>query len=306
MPVRKRRSVKLLVIITLLVATNSLVSAASANQPSSDNTDEANRQYLPVLFSATTTTQTGELDLINQLRANAGVPAIDYSPELERNCFEHTRYMAENVDLTHEQNSNLPFASTNGQTCARQANLWLGSGQPATPWESDDAIEGWMSSVPHRLWLLYPTTKVFGFSFYTSPATNCSAAALDILSKADFSADEAYGSWPVRYPGSGEKNIPATRFPITLNWRYFGPEPVLKSVRLTTANGKEIAYEIDTQMPAGHKAIQIIPKIALPMQSKIIVSVTGQYDGMSFSHTWQFYTGSNQNTAPAGEAAVGD
>lgn len=303
MPVRKRRSVTLLVNITLLAATFIIVSAVSAKQLSTNTSDEANRQYLPVLFRSSVSAQASTQELINQFRANAGVPAFDYSPLLERNCYEHARYMAENGDFTHEQKSNLPFASSNGQTCARQANLWLGSGQPASPWEAHDAIMDWMSSVAHRAWLLYPTTKVSGFGFYTSTETNRAAAALDILSGADFGTDEAYGSWPVRYPGSGEKNIPATRYPITLNWRYFGPEPVLKSVRLTTANGKAIEHEANTQISAGHKGIQIIPKIAFPKQSNIIVTVTGQYDGAPFSYSWQFYTGSIQNVP---SAEIGD
>jgi uncharacterized protein YkwD len=305
MPVRKHRSLKLLAVFAIFTATITILSAASAHHPSANTSGRTHRQYLAVLFSSPAATHTSPRDLINQIRFNAGVPEVRYSPILEKNCFEHARYMAENAELTHEQNPDLPYASSSGQICASQADLWLGSAQPTTSWESDDAIKGWMSSVSHRIWLLYPTTEVFGYSFYTSPAANRAAAALDILSGANFAADEAYAGWPVRYPGRDQKNIPATRFPITLNWRYFGPEPVLKNVRLTTADGTIIPHEATTQMSIGHKGIQIIPKTALPMQSKINVSVEGQYDGAPFSYSWQFYTGSLQYTDPITEAAVG-
>ncbi len=302
MPVRKHRSAKLFVILAASVATIITLSVASASQPTPATSGKAYRQLLPVMISSPVT-KTSTLAMINQLRANAGVPAVQYSPILEKNCFEHARYMAENAELTHRQNPNHPFASSSGQTCARQANVWLGSALPPVPWKATDPIKSWMASVPHRIWLIYPTTGVMGYSFYTDAATKRAAAALDILSGADFAADERYRGWPVRYPGSGETNIPATQFPITLNWRYFGPEPELKSVQLRTANGTNIPHDATTQMSIGHKGIQITPKIALPKQSTIIVSVSGKYDGQPFSYSWSFSTGSAQQAAPTRETA---
>lgn len=292
MPVRKHRSVKLLVVFAVLAATIIIIqSAAVADQLFHKTSGKEYRQHLPLVFSSPITSQTSALDLISQLRANAGVPAISYSPILERNCFEHARYMAENGKLTHSQDPDKLYASSRGQTCARQANIWFGSAQSVPPWQPRDAVQGWMSSVPHRIWLLYPTTKVLGFGFYTSQANKQAAAALDILSEANFGADEAYQGWPVRYPGNAENNIPATQFPITLNWRYFGPAPILKTVRLKTGSGKAIAHEANTDLSSGHKGIQIIPTTDLPAQSKIIVAVSGQYDGSSFSYSWHFRTG---------------
>jgi hypothetical protein len=142
--------------------------------------------------------------------------------------------------------------------------------------------------------------------FYTSRDDSHAGAALDVLSAAHFDTDEKYAGWPVRYPGNGERGIPATRYPITLNWRYFGPEPELSSARLTRANGTAIAHEATTQISTGHKGIQIIPKRALPANSKIRVSVSGHYDDAPFSYSWHFYTSAVQYASPTMEAIIGE
>lgn len=307
MPVGKRRTVKLLVVFSIFMATISTLSPISAHQPTVSSAKYAHKQYLPVMFgSRISAAETGNHDLINQLRAKAGVPPVRYNTTLEENCLEHARYMAENGIITHKQNPNNPYYSRKGQSCARQSNVWLGNGAPASAWQTNDAIMDWMASVPHRAWLLYPTSKAFGYGFYWSEASKHAGAAIDILSAADFAADDAYDAWPFRYPGSGQKGIPATRYPITLNWRYFGPEPVLSQVRLTTADGTAIAHKATIQTAAGHKGIQIIPKQELPVQSRIRVSVKGHYEGTPFSYSWHFRTGDKQFTAGTTETATGN
>jgi uncharacterized protein YkwD len=296
MPVRTHRSKNHLYILVVLAVLIVTVSAAGAQQETAEANKKEHQIYLPLLFRSPTSAQISGRDLINQMRANAGVPPVRYSPVLERNCFEHSRYMAENGILSHTQNPNYPYATSGGQNCAQQGNVWLGYTPPTKLWNSADPVRDWMGSVSHRIWLLYPTSTKFGYSFYTSQAAKNNGAAVDVLSGANFSADEAYDGWPVRYPGSGEKGIPAAQYPISLNWRYFGPEPEIGSVRLTTGSGDKIAHEATTQMSIGHKGIQIIPKTALPEESKIVVTVSGKYDDASFTKTWHFFTGRRPNS----------
>lgn len=294
MPVCKRRSLKLSAILGVLAALTMALSTAVADQLSAKTITSEHKLYLPITTGSAPSTASGEspqYDLINQYRGSAGVPLVSHNHVLERQCYEHSRYMAENGILSHTQDPHLPYASSGGSTCARQANIWMASGSLATPWNPDSAIRDWMASVPHRLWLLYPTSREFGYAFYSTQTGQHAAAALDILSGANFAADETYNVWPVRYPGKDEKNVPATRYPITLNWRYFGPEPVLGSVRVTKGDGTPIAHEATTQLMAGHKGIKIVPKDALPASSRIIISVSGNYDGRPFSYTWRFQTG---------------
>lgn len=239
----------------------------------------------PAVKSATAVT------LVNDLRTEADIPPVQESPPLNENCYEHARYMAENNVLAHEQDPRLPYASESGQDCAENANAWLGSNRYDTNWTPKDSVNVWMKSVAHRIWLLYPTTRTVGYGFFSVEEDHRAAAAFDILSSANFEADRMYGGWPVKYP-VGDLFVPATRYPITLNWRYFGPKPVVQTVQLQTADGQILAHEANTNLPAGHKGIQIIPQQDLPPHSQITVTVSGSYEGQPFSYTWDFHTGS--------------
>jgi hypothetical protein len=111
--------------------------------------------FIPLVTNSLPPLSTNWLERVNGYRLRAGVPPVHEDATLNGNCFEHARYMAENNHLTHNQNSSLPYASPAGQICAQKGNAWLGWGNGWTP---ADAIDSWMRSVGHRLWLLYPTT----------------------------------------------------------------------------------------------------------------------------------------------------
>lgn len=227
---------------------------------------------------------------LNQFRVIAGVPAVTFDATLDDNCWQHARYMAENNDLTHEQNNQLPYASDAGEICANNGNVWLGGAFGTPYWEPTDPINGWLSSVGHRLWLLYPTTPTFGYGFYTA-ANNRAGGALDVLSSFNSSADADYDGWPVRYPAAQQSGIPATDYAITLQWPYFGPTPSINSTSLTTLEGDPIPHTATTALPVGHKGIVVRSGAALPNHTVIVVTITGSYDGEPFSHSWQFGTG---------------
>jgi len=227
------------------------------------------------------------LGRVNGYRLRADVPPVTEEAELNDNCWEHARYMAENDHITNNQDRSRPHASDKGQICAQKGNAWLGWG---TAWQPRDAIDGWMGSVEHRLWLLYPTTPTFGFGFYQN--SQRSAAGLDVLSRARFSDDAAYSGWPVRYPAPGQTDIPATRYPITLLWPYFDQKPSLTDTALHVLPEKTtLEHTATTELSVEHKGIAIIPNQNLPANATIEVTVTGTYKGQRFSFTWQFRTG---------------
>lgn len=242
--------------------------------------------FIPLVTKSPPPLSTNWLERVNGYRLRAGVPPVSEQAIMNSNCFEHARYMAENNHLTHNQNSSLPYASPAGQICAQKGNAWLGWGNGWTP---ADAIDSWMRSVGHRLWLLYPTTPTFGFGFYTTANGARSAAALDVLSY--FNDGASYPNWPVRYPGINQTDVPPTQYPITLQWRYFGDTPVVSSTTLQVVGGSSIAHSVSTSLPVGHKGVVITPTVALPPSSLIEVTVNGSYAGQPFSYTWQFQTG---------------
>jgi hypothetical protein len=221
------------------------------------------------------------------------VPPAEAEAALSANCEQHARYMVQNNSLTHTQDPDLPGASPEGASCAQQGNVWLGSGRD---WQTTDPIEAWLASVGHRMWLLYPTAQSFGYGFYRSGTQ--AAAALDILSGAKLEADPGYGGWPVLYPAPNQTGVPATAYPITLTWPYFGPSPVLDSVGLSSEAGLELPATANTELPAGHKGIQILPEVKLTPYTGYTVTVTGSYNNEPFSYTWDFSTG---DTAPEAE-----
>jgi hypothetical protein len=88
--------------------------------------------------------------------------------------------------------------------------------------------------------------------------------------------------------------LPASAYPITINWRYFGATPTLASTSLTTSGSTPIAHTANTSLPVNHKGVQIIPSAALPNNTVLTVNIQGSYNGSPFNYTWQFATGSAQ------------
>lgn len=230
------------------------------------------------------------LAYVNYFRALAGVPLVAFDPVLNDNCWQHTRYMAEENHLTHDQRSGSPWATPAGQACAQRGNVWLGGASSSPIWTRSRTIESWMESTGHRLWLLYPTTPVFGYGFYTA-ANNRTGAALDVLSRANLSADATYAGWLVRYPAPGQTDVPTGRYAITLLWPYFGPSPTVGTVRLTDASGTAIAFTVSTALPVGHKGIEIKPTVNLPANTTVNVNVSGTYANQTFDIRWSFSIG---------------
>lgn len=274
------------------------------NDPSLTPTLTPTRTLTPTLTATPSTPpKQNWLTYVNWFRGLAGVPAVNDDAILNNNCWEHARYMGENLHLTHNQDPTKPYASAAGQICAGNGNAWLGWG---TGWQSYQPIDGWMGSTGHRLWLLYPTTPTFGFGFYQSANTSKGAGgALDVLSRANFSADEAYAGWPIRYPASNQINVPPSRYPITLFWRYFGPAPTVTSTNLVTSGGSSLSHSVSTSLAAAHKGVEIVPTSNLPAGTRITVTINGTYNGAPFSVTWSFTTAASADAQEFTPALVG-
>ena len=261
-----------------------------------------NRAYIPMVIrgpssqtapptpSAPPTDPNDYAGFVNYYRTAAGVPPVTFDATLNNNCWLHSRYMAEENIIAHDEKRDSKWFSAGGLSCAQNGYVWLGGDYVQPYWKARDAVQGWAASVGHRMWLLYPTTPVFGFGFYAA-ANNRAGSSLDVLTQFNSAKDAGYANWPVRFPGSGQTGVPATPYPITLGWSYFGSTPTVGSVSLT-ANGKALANTVTTTLPVGHKGIQITPSQALPANTIINITVSGTYDGKAFSYSWSFTTGS--------------
>lgn len=225
------------------------------------------------------------LDRLNYYRSLVGVPTVTENPTYSANCFEHARYMAENNDITHDQQADLPYASDAGQICAQKGNAWIGWGKG---WSQAEVIDGWMASLGHRLWMIYPSLQTTGFGMYTA-SNGVSAAGIDVLSDNKIENDNSFSGWPVIYPAPKQSNF--NQHYITLLWPYFQDTPNISSSSITNQQGQSIAHQATTQLPAGHKGIALIPQDYLADNTIYTVTVSGSYAGTAFNHTWQFSTG---------------
>ena len=54
---------------------------------------------------------------------------------------------------------------------------------------------------------------------------------------------------------------------------------------------RRVPHTADTALPVGHEGIQIVPSANLPDDTVFVVTVSGAYEGVAFSHTWKFSTG---------------
>jgi len=83
------------------------------------------------------------VELVNVIRSDRGSPPLIWDNELYNYSKQHSEDMASQKRLFHT-----PIDKPYGE------NAWGGEGP--TSWTPSDIVESWMSSPPHRTWLLCP------------------------------------------------------------------------------------------------------------------------------------------------------
>jgi uncharacterized protein YkwD len=112
------------------------------------------------------------LQKVNAFRRSAGLPPVSLDDGLSRGCLLHARYVAANALHpavrglgVHNEDPTLPGATPEGAR-AGKAGVITDAGRP------EDAPDGWMSTLYHRLPLLDPDLKRIGFAFARMPNRN--------------------------------------------------------------------------------------------------------------------------------------
>jgi hypothetical protein len=262
----------------LIFLSPSFSNAAPAVEP---------RVYLPLVFEPIAALSavppaslpTDWLSRVNHYRALAGVPPLSDDLLLSAACSEYSGALA-------AESARVPVPA-GMQPCAENSLEWSSAGTGQTPLA---ALEHWMRSPEQRQWLLYPTTRAFGFGF--NAQNQRGTAVLDVRSAADFASDTAYAGWPVRYPGADQIGVEPGQSPVTLLWRRNGPAPQITATSLATTAGDLIAHDV-MPLPAGHQGIQLVPQADLPAATLFTIEVHGVYQGTLFSERWQFTTGNH-------------
>lgn len=230
--------------------------------------------YLPVI------SRPGRpVDAVNRYRQLAGVPLASDDAQLSDGAGKHAHYMVLNWDIPggHYEDPGLPGYTPEGDLSARSSDLGWGYQTFA------HAVEGWLDSFLHRLWMLDPALQRVGIGFEMAEPYK-TGAVLDVLQGRGPPNPAAY---PVAYPAAGQTAVP-TDILVTLQFELWQPLTV-SAISFTGPSGAVSCdrYDADGGVPP---AIGLRPKSGLAPGATYTVSVGGTYRGASFSRSWSFST----------------
>lgn len=262
-----------------------------SSSPTTLAQDPPHKVYIPIAVRPAPPLSEDPIERINGYRLRAGVPPVVSDPVLAGNCALHALYMALNNQRTPSEDPNNQYYTPQGAECAPKSLTWILRESPA---QSYQPIDTWMELPNLRPWLLYPFLERVGFGFHSLQGPPLrSAAALDVISGID-TDNETYDSpiWPVKYPGEGQTDVPATAYPITLFWKRNDPQPTIVSTQLRVVGGDAIAHtsaQLNTGA-SGPKGVVVTPSAALPANSLIEVTIVVNYSSTQSTYTWTFRT----------------
>jgi pSer/pThr/pTyr-binding forkhead associated (FHA) protein len=134
----------------------------------------------------------GWLRAINRYRDMARLKPVSDDPALNAGGLAHSRYLVKNNAGSiksgtlgaemHSEDRHNPWYSREGMRAARAGDIeqWWGplaSSRPAPGW----AIDEWMASTWHRMWILNPRLQQVGYGDYCE--NGACVAVLDVLSR---------------------------------------------------------------------------------------------------------------------------
>lgn len=220
------------------------------------------------------------------------MPPVASDPVLAGDYALHALYMDLNNQRPPSEVPNNQYYTPQGAACAPKSLTWILRESPA---QSYQPIDTWIAFPYLRPWLLYPSLEQIGFDFHSLQGPPLrSAAALDVISGID-TVNEAYDGlvWPIKYPGEGKTDVPATAYPITLFWKRNDPQPIIVSTPLRVVGGDAIAHtSAQLNTVSGPRCVAVTPSAALPANSLIEVTIVVNYSGSGspFTYTWTFRT----------------
>jgi hypothetical protein len=200
------------------------------------------------------------LATLNNYRAMAGLAPLSEDPELSVGDFAHARYVVKNSGSLakaeamgaeiHTEEPGKPLYSVEGLRAARAGDIeqWWGplpSSQPPPAW----AIDEWIASTWHRLWLLNPHLREVGYGEYCEHGA-C-AAVLDVLTRLGRTGFVTAGaSAPVQFPPQGSSvHLDA----LTDEW----PDPLSSCHGYTLPAGLPITLQLGAMVPARLEAYSL-------------------------------------------------
>jgi uncharacterized protein YkwD len=151
----------------------------------------------PVHLAGEPAATTGWLTRLNTWRANTGLPVLSEDSTWSTGDYDHSQYMVMNDLVTHYEVPGTPYYTTDGDTAARDGNIYVSSSTSTT---DDQAIDWWMQAPFHAMGMMDPRLSKTGFgSFRYSKSGWEMGATLDVVRGNSFNG----GQYPVYFPGNG-------------------------------------------------------------------------------------------------------
>lgn len=145
-----------------------------------------------------TMTRFGWKATFNFYRATAGLAPLRASNAWSRGAQLHSRYMARNGIITHEESPSKPYYTSAGAAAGRSGNVILTSGLPQ-PESQRHLIERWMTAPFHAAAMIDPALTRTGFGTYEHPTGGgrvTQGATLDVIRGRSGSGARDVVVWP--------------------------------------------------------------------------------------------------------------
>ncbi len=249
---------------------------------------------------------------VNQYRQQAGLAALAYDQRLAMAALNHGRYLTLNPgQIEVDGHSEAPGSpGYTGQTGGERAGYYAYDGGSAEVINfvdrAEDAIDGWMDTLYHRIPLLHPGMSEFGYGL----AGNATRT-INVVETGPYGLEPGMIAWP----HAGQKGVPPlwdgaetpdpldlypgvqapVGYPITLTFGGSVLSLALTDGSLTGPEGEVRVLTFDpTNDPRLEDTVALIPASPLRPGATYTVRMTGQIDlgdgPKSFTHSWSFQT----------------
>jgi len=151
----------------------------------------------PVQLATSPAASGGWLTRFNTWRANTGLSLLTENSTWSVGDYDHAVYMVKNDLVTHYETPGTPYYTIDGDTAARNSNIFVSSSTGTT---DEQAIDWWMQAPFHAMGMMDPRLSQTGFGSYreVKPGWDM-GAAVDVVRGNSFSG----GQYPVYFPGNG-------------------------------------------------------------------------------------------------------
>lgn len=230
-------------IFSLLPSWSAIPSPISSSTPP----DKPHKVYIPVASRGSTSQSTPHPDpypppiqpqnewlaYVNSYRSMANLPPVIEEPGWNNGGWLHSRYMVKNDVMTHGEDPQNAWYTTEGDVAGKSSNLTAsGNGEASDLY----AIDSWMQAPFHAVAIIDPALNRVGFGSFREPEGNLRmGATLDVLRGRAAIPDSI--KYPIIWPGNG------ATVPLGLHWGEY-PDPLSSCPGYSSPSGLPLIVQL--------------------------------------------------------------